>query len=153
MLKDDILLGAEESGGIGVKGHIPERDGVLNSLLFLEAIITAGKPPSELLRDLHREFGEFHFGRRDLHMPVSRGQELVANLAAQPPGSLNGEKVMDVQTMDGTKLIFDDESWLLFRQSGTEPMLRIYSEATSLEKMKGLLDAGVKISKAFSSPE
>jgi phosphomannomutase len=60
---------------------------------------------------------------------------------------------MDVQTMDGTKLIFDDESWLLFRQSGTEPMLRIYSEATSLEKMKGLLDAGVKISKAFSSPE
>src|SRR6185436_3376454 len=68
MLNDDILIGAEESGGIGVKGHIPERDGILNSLLFLEAVVTAGKTPSEMLRDLHREFGEFHFGRRDLQV-------------------------------------------------------------------------------------
>jgi phosphomannomutase len=148
MLKDDILLGAEESGGIGVKGHIPERDGVLNSLLFLEAIITAGKPASELLRDLHREFGEFHFGRRDLHMPVSQGQELVTKLAAHSPESLNGEKITNVQTMDGTKLIFDDESWLLFRQSGTEPMLRIYAEATSVDKMQRLLDAGTNLTKS-----
>src|SRR5262249_49764495 len=87
MLKEDILLGAEESGGIGVKGHIPERDGVLNSLLFLEAIISAGKPPSEMLADLHREFGEFHFGRRDLHVPVSQGQELVAQLSQNPPAN------------------------------------------------------------------
>ena len=143
MLKEDILLGAEESGGIGVKGHIPERDGVLNSLLFLEAIVTAGKPPSEMLADLHREFGEFHFGRRDLHLPVSRGQALVTRLSQNPPASFAGFKVTKVETMDGAKLIFDDESWLLFRQSGTEPMLRIYSEATSVEKMNTLLDAGV----------
>ena len=143
MLKEDILLGAEESGGIGVKGHIPERDGVLNSLLFLEAIITAGKPPSEMLADLHREFGEFHFGRRDLHMPVSRGQELVARLSRNPPANFAGFGVTKVETMDGAKLIFDDESWLLFRQSGTEPVLRIYSEATSVDKMNQLLDAGV----------
>jgi phosphomannomutase len=143
MLKEDILLGAEESGGIGVKGHIPERDGVLNSLLFLEAIITAGKPPSEMLADLHREFGEFHFGRRDLHMAVSRGQALVAQLSQNPPVSFAGFNVTKVETMDGAKLIFDDESWLLFRQAGTEPALRIYSEATSVEKMNKLLDAGV----------
>lgn len=145
MLKEDILLGAEESGGIGVKGHIPERDGVLNSLLFLEAIISAGKPPSEMLADLHREFGEFHFGRRDLHVPVSEGQELVARLSQNPPANFASFDVVDVVTMDGAKLIFGDESWLLFRQSGTEPVLRIYSEATSVDKMKQLLDAAQKL--------
>lgn len=144
MLKEDILLGAEESGGIGVKGHIPERDGVLNSLLFLEAIVSAGKPPSEMLADLHREFGEFHFGRRDLHMPVSRGQELVARLSEKPPASFASFDVTNVETTDGAKLNFADESWLLFRQSGTEPVLRIYSEATSVDKMQKLLAAGVE---------
>jgi phosphomannomutase len=143
MLKEDILIGAEESGGIGVKGHIPERDGILNSLLFLEAIITAGKPPSEMLADMHREFGEFRFGRRDLHMPVSRGQELVAKLSEKPPANIGDEEVVDVITLDGAKVLFKDESWLLFRQSGTEPVLRIYSEATSVEKRDALLDAGV----------
>lgn len=142
MLKEDILIGAEESGGIGVKGHIPERDGILNSLLFLEAIATAGKAPSAMLADMHREFGEFRFGRRDLHVPVSRGQELVARLAEQTPSDIAGYKVVGAQTLDGTKLLFDDESWLLFRQSGTEPVLRIYSEATSFEKRDALLNAG-----------
>ena len=88
MLNDDILIGAEESGGIGVKGHIPERDGILNSLLFLEAIVTAGKPPSEMLQDLHREFGEFHFGRRDLHVETSVGQKLIERLAKAAPQNL-----------------------------------------------------------------
>jgi len=143
MLKDDILIGAEESGGIGVKGHIPERDGILNSLLFLEAIVSAGKPPSQMLADLHREFGEFRFGRRDLHMPVSRGQALVAKLSEQPPSKIGEYEVVDVVTLDGAKVLFADESWLLFRQSGTEPVLRIYSEATSFEKRDALLDAGV----------
>ena len=143
MLKEDILIGAEESGGIGVKGHIPERDGILNSLLFLEAIVSAGKPPSEMLADMHREFGEFRFGRRDLHMPVSRGQELVAKLSEKPPAKIGDDDVVDVVTLDGAKVLFKDESWLLFRQSGTEPVLRIYSEATSFEKRDALLDAGV----------
>jgi phosphomannomutase len=147
MLKDDILLGAEESGGIGVKGHIPERDGVLNSLLFLEAIVSAGKPPSEMLADLHREFGEFHFGRRDLHMPVNRGQELVTRMSQNAPDNFASFPVTQVETMDGAKLILDDESWLLFRQSGTEPVLRLYSEATSIEKMNKLLDAAQELVK------
>jgi phosphomannomutase len=145
MLKDDVLIGAEESGGIGVKGHIPERDGILNSLLFLEAIVMAGKPPAAMLADLHKEFGEFRFGRRDLHVPVSRGQELVARLAENPPAEFEGHKVVDAITVDGTKLLFEDESWLLFRQSGTEPVLRIYSEATSVEKMNSLLAAGSQL--------
>ena len=145
MLKDDILIGAEESGGIGVKGHIPERDGILNSLLFLEAIITAGKSPSEMLRDLHREFGEFHFGRRDLRVDPAVGQELIERLTRATPPELANYKVTGVETTDGTKLIFDDESWLLFRQSGTEPMLRIYSEATTAAKSQALLAAGERL--------
>ncbi|HXD31782.1 MAG TPA: phosphoglucomutase/phosphomannomutase family protein [Pyrinomonadaceae bacterium] len=150
MLNEDILIGAEESGGIGVKGHIPERDGILNSLLFLEAVITAGKPPSEMLRELHKEFGEFHFGRRDLQVDVSRGQELVNRLAQTPPSMFGGDEVAAVQTLDGTKLEFSDESWLLFRQSGTEPVLRVYSEATSVQKMNSLLDEGVALAATVS---
>jgi phosphomannomutase len=142
MLKDDILIGAEESGGIGVKGHIPERDGILNSLLFLEAIITAGKPPSEMLQDLHREFGEFHFGRKDLHVETMVGRQLIERLTKETPRQLAGYEVVGVETTDGTKLNFGDDSWLLFRQSGTEPVLRIYAEATSTHKCAALLTAG-----------
>ena len=149
MRGQDIPIAAEESGGIDVKGHIPERDGILNSLLFLEAIITAAKLPSLMLRDLHNEFGEFHFGRRDQHMEVASGKELVAKLAVNPPGKFGGYEVTRVNTMDGTKLEFNDESCLLFRQSDTEPALRIYSEATSVAKMNALLDEGARLA---SSP-
>jgi phosphomannomutase len=147
MLKDDILIGAEESGGIGVKGHIPERDGILNSLLFLEAIITAGKPPSEMLHELHREFGEFHFGRKDLHVESWAGLRLLEMLRKATPKTVAGYSVVGVETMDGTKLLFDDESWLLFRQSGTEPVLRIYSEAISVTKVNALLAAGEELAR------
>jgi phosphomannomutase len=144
MLREDILIGAEESGGIGVKGHIPERDGVLNSLLLLEAVVAAGKSPSAMVKEMHREFGEFYFGRRDLHCEVGRGQDLVMRLASRPPGEVAGHAVQGVENLDGTKLLFEDESWLLFRQSGTEPALRVYSEATSKAKVEALLNEGEK---------
>ena len=149
MLRDDILIGAEESGGIGVRGHIPERDGILNSLLFLEAVVASGKTPSALVREMHREFGEFYFGRRDLHTEVARGQTLVESLASKPPAQAGPHPVELVETLDGTKLVFGDESWLLFRQSGTEPVLRVYSEATSLEKMNALLEEGCRLADNF----
>ncbi|HEX8502140.1 MAG TPA: phosphoglucomutase/phosphomannomutase family protein [Pyrinomonadaceae bacterium] len=149
MLREDILIGAEESGGIGVRGHLPERDGILNSLLFLEAVAAAGRPPAEMVREMHREFGEFYFGRRDLHTEVARGRALVESLATRPPASCGGEPVESVETMDGTKLVFGDESWLLFRQSGTEPVLRVYSEATSAAKVHALLDEGCRLADAF----
>ena len=145
MLKDDILIGAEESGGIGVKDHIPERDGILNSLLFLEAIITAGKTPTEMLRELHNEFGEFHFGRTDLHVEMETGALLLEKLKHSPPSTFAGLKVVDIASTDGTKLLFEDDSWILFRQSGTEPMLRIYAEATGVPKMQALLEAGEEL--------
>ena len=141
MLKDDILLGAEESGGIGVSGPFPERDGILNSLLFSKRSWPL-EAASEMLRELHREFGEFHFGRKDLHLDIERGRELLEKLAAASPQKVAGYRVASVETLDGTKLLFEDESWLLFRQSGTEPVLRIYSEATSVAKTTALLSAG-----------
>jgi phosphomannomutase len=97
---------------------------------------------------MHREFGEFYYGRRDIHIEVARGLSLVAQLAQSPPAELAGHAVQGVATMDGTKLSFDDESWLLFRQSGTEPMLRIYCEATSVAKMRALLNAGCSTAEA-----
>jgi phosphomannomutase len=140
---NDFLVGGEESGGIGVRGHIPERDGVFNSLMLLEAVLAAGKPPSEIVRDIWREFGEFHFERRDLHVPIESGLKLVQSLRENTPDSFAGYKVVSVATLDGTKLIFEDESWILFRQSGTEPVLRVYCEATSIEKMTKMMDEGV----------
>ena len=148
MLGENILLGAEESGGIGVQGHIPERDGILNCLLLLEAVVAAGQPPSLMVKEMHREFGEFHFRRRDMHLEVARGIERVAWLAANPPAMVAGFQTQGVETLDGTKLLFDDESWLLFRQSGTEPVLRIYSEATSVEKANALLDEAERLANA-----
>jgi phosphomannomutase len=143
--KNDLLIGGEESGGIGVRGHIPERDGILNSLLLLEAVIESGRKPSELVRVIWREFGEFHFERRDLYVPIEAGQRLVSELAARAPSEFAGHKVARVATLDGTKLIFGDDSWILFRQSGTEPVLRVYCEATSLPRMKTLIDEGERL--------
>lgn len=139
---NDFLVGGEESGGIGVRGHIPERDGLFNCLLLLEAVLAWGKKPSEIVREIWNEFGEFHFERRDLHLDISSGLSLVSEMKTNPPDSFSGCKVVAVETLDGAKLVLDDESWILFRQSGTEPVLRIYCEATSPAKMKTLMDAG-----------
>jgi phosphomannomutase len=142
---NDFLIGGEESGGIGVRGHIPERDGIFNCLLLLEAVLAMGRKPSEIVQDIWKEFGEFHFERRDLHVPIEVGQKLVDDLRHNTPDNFAGHKVVNVATLDGTKLIFDDESWILFRQSGTEPVLRIYCEATSIEKMTEMMDEGERL--------
>ncbi|MBL8206877.1 MAG: phosphoglucomutase/phosphomannomutase family protein [Blastocatellia bacterium] len=142
---NDFLIGGEESGGIGTSIHIPERDGVFNCLLLLEAVLQFGLKPSELVRAIWNEFGEFHFERRDLHVPIAKGQQLVEMMRDHTPSDLAGYKVDKVATLDGSKLIFEDESWILFRQSGTEPILRVYCEATSIEKMTQLIDEGERL--------
>jgi phosphomannomutase len=142
---NDFLIGGEESGGIGTRIHIPERDGIFNCLLLLEAVIESGKKPSELVRAIWQEFGEFHFERRDLHVPIEKGQQLIEEMQTRTPAEFAGYKVENVATLDGAKLIFADESWILFRQSGTEPILRVYCEATSIEKMKRLIDEGARV--------
>lgn len=142
MLRDDILIGGEESGGVGIKNHIPERDGILVNLLMLEAVAESGLSLNEMVRAVWKEFGEFHFQRRDLHVPLDFGKSLVQRLRETPPDQFAGLAVDRVDALDGTKLIFKDESWILFRQSGTEPLLRVYCEAGSREQVDKLMAQG-----------
>ncbi|HHN94284.1 MAG TPA: phosphoglucomutase/phosphomannomutase family protein, partial [Anaerolineae bacterium] len=123
MLNDDVLIGGEESGGISIKGHIPEGDGVLMGLLLLEIVSAAGVGLNELVDDLQAEVGPARYARRDvpLRRPVSKA-EMVARLTEQSPSSLGGEEVVEVKTTDGVKYILADDSWLLIRPSGTEPV-------------------------------
>jgi phosphomannomutase len=94
---------------------------------------------------LWTEFGEFHFERRDLHVPIADGEKLVAQMKVNTPARFAGFEVDHVETLDGTKLVFGDDSWILFRQSGTEPLLRVYCEAVSMEKMKAMIDEGERL--------
>jgi len=142
MLQEDILIGGEESGGIGIKNHIPERDGILCSLLLLEAFAHSGKSLRQGIESLWKEFGEFHFRRRDLHVPLEFGKNLVQNLRDNPPTRYSGLDLQRVDSLDGTKLIFRDDSWILFRQSGTEPLLRIYCEAASPSQVQQMMTQG-----------
>jgi phosphomannomutase len=145
MLEHDILIGGEESGGIGVKNHIPERDGVLLSLLILEAMAYRGKRLEELIDEIMAEFGDHEYNRVDLHPDVSKWDGIVANLKDFQPKSFADKAVKTVSKIDGTKIIFEDESWILLRPSGTEPVVRVYAEASSRERVMQLLDAGTKI--------
>ena len=142
MLQEDILIGGEESGGVGIKNHIPERDGILISLLLLEAFAHSGRSLRQGIQELWKEFGEFHFRRRDLHVPLEFGKNLVERLRDNPPTRYAGLALQRVDSLDGTKLVFTDESWILFRQSGTEPLLRVYCEAGSLDQVQRMMKEG-----------
>ena len=143
MMNEDILMGGEESGGMSIKGHIPEGDGILMGLLLLEVMANYRAPLSEIISDLQQEFGPTHYARNDVRL-IKRiaKSEMVKKLADSAPATLNGETVERVSTFDGAKFYLSDASWLLIRPSGTEPVLRIYAEATTPEAVDALLKAG-----------
>lgn len=143
MLNGDVLIGGEESGGISIKGHIPEGDGILMGLLLLEIMADAGVPLAEIVEDLQRTFGPTVYKRTDYYLkaPVNK-KELVRRLAESAPATLGGQTVREVKTFDGIKYVLDDDSWLLIRPSGTEPVLRVYSEGTSEALVDALLKEG-----------
>ncbi len=143
MLKEDVLIGGEESGGIGVQGYIPERDGPLMSLLLLETMATRKKRLEEQIAELMAEFGPHEYQRVDLHPEPSKMPAVVQSLKEDNPTEIAGKAVTNIDRMDGTKFEFADESWLLLRASGTEPVVRVYAEASSPEKVQGLIDAGL----------
>ena len=147
MLERDILIGGEESGGIGIKGHIPERDAVLAALLLLEAIAAQGKPLKAILDGIMDEFGYYFYDRIDLHLEEQKKIKVIESLKNSPPKIFAGRSIANVKTLDGIKLIADDGSWILFRASGTEPLLRIYCEATSRELAKKMLFDGEDLTK------
>jgi len=140
-LKGGVLIGGEESGGIGVAGHIPERDGVLNALLLLESVAKTGKSLAEQFAEIEAEVGFRHaFDRLDLRLETNE-QKDAAMARAQEPAPLAGRPVTGVETLDGVKWHLGEDAWVLFRPSGTEPVLRIYAEAKSREAVAALLKA------------
>lgn len=148
MLERDILVGGEESGGIGIKNHIPEKDAILNALLLLEAMSYKNKGIGPVLEDLMREYGFFYFHRTDLHISNNEEMEsIITRLLNSPPDKIIDLKISDVRTLDGVKYILNDDSWILFRPSGTEPVLRVYVEARSHELAGKILKNGEELIK------
>jgi phosphoglucomutase len=143
ILADKIALGGEESAGMSMHRHVPEKDGVLACLLVAEMVASTGKKITELIDDAYREFGFFYSKRIDLKLTQQLKDSLAAKLA-NPPAEVDGLKVREVNKVDGVKLIFNDSTWLLFRLSGTEPVARLYAEACSPKELKSLIDAGRK---------
>ena len=148
MLQDDVLIGGEESGGISFKGHIPEGDGILMGLLLTEMVAESGVPLDEMVADLLAEVGPAHYKRVDLRLarPIVK-EQMVNQLAEDAPSSIGGVDISSVNTMDGVKYLLADDSWLLIRPSGTEPVLRVYAEARELEQVSRLLEFGQSVAK------
>jgi alpha-D-glucose phosphate-specific phosphoglucomutase len=146
MLNDDVLIGGEESGGLSIRGHIPEGDGVLMGLLLLEIIAAGAAPLHKLVDGLQADVGPAHYARRDipLRTPAAK-RRMVERLVSDAPDSLGGEPVVDVDTLDGVKYVLGDDSWLLIRPSGTEPVLRVYAEARDPAMVETLLIYGEQV--------
>lgn len=143
MLTRNILMGGEESGGIGITRHMPERDGIFNALLLAEMCNVYNKPLSKLIDDLMDFIGYHTFKRVDLH--IHSRDRLQKFLSDYRPVKISGIKVKNTDTRDGQKFILEDSSWLMFRLSGTEPVLRIYCESDSEEKVQTLIETGRKM--------
>jgi len=143
MLKGDVLIGGEESGGISFKGHIPEGDGILMGLLIIEIVAKNRATLHELAERLSAEVGPAFYERRDIRLarPIDRAQ-MDRHLTDEAPASIGGEGVTEVRALDGVKYILADDSWLLIRPSGTEPLLRLYAEGRSPKMVKSLLNYG-----------
>ncbi len=149
MINDNILLGGEESGGISIKGHIPEGDGILMGLLLMEIVAEANVPMSELIDDLQRQVGPTCYKRDDIRLKnfVAKS-EMVNRLLDRTPEKIAGERVVKVDSYDGVKYHLADDGWLLIRPSGTEPVLRVYAEAGDEAAVDELLRTGRELSGA-----
>ena len=145
MLKGDVLLGAEESGGIGFPGHIPERDGIAAGLMLLEMLAVERVSLNKLVTNLEKQFGPHRYGRIDTHFPLEKRGALMEFLKTNPPDKLLRSPLAEVKSFDGVKFIAQDGSWLMLRGSGTEPILRIYAEARSEAGAQKLLRLGVAL--------
>jgi phosphomannomutase len=147
MIKGNVLLGAEESGGIGFPGHIPERDGIAAGLFLLEMLAMERVSVNKLVAGLEKQFGAHRYGRIDTHFPLEKRAALMEFLKNNPPAKLLRSPVCDVKSYDGVKFISNDTSWLMLRGSGTEPILRIYAEGRSDADVQKLLKLGVQLTK------
>jgi alpha-D-glucose phosphate-specific phosphoglucomutase len=139
---DEIVIGGEESAGLSLRGHVPDKDGVLACLLVAEMMAVEGKTLGQLLTDLYSRVGEFHTARTNLRLSAELAEKIGDKLAS-PPDQLDGKAVKELITTDGVKMVLEDGSWALFRKSGTEPVVRVYSEAGSKQELDSLTAAAV----------
>jgi phosphomannomutase len=151
MLKDDILIGGEESGGISFRGHIPEGDGILMGLLLVEIVASSKGSLFELTENLLERVGPAYYRRHDLRLsrPVSKSL-ITRYLVEDAPAEIGGEKLSTVQDTDGVKYLLEDDSWLLIRPSGTEPVLRVYAEGRSTEVVSALMNYGEAVAASLT---
>jgi alpha-D-glucose phosphate-specific phosphoglucomutase len=145
MMEKDAIIGGEESGGYGFRGHTPERDGILAGIYFLDFMLKTGKTPSQLLDYLYSKVGPHYYQRRDFTFPANQRQAITKGVSDNLPQSIDGVKVTKINTSDGFHLTLADTNWLLIRFSGTEPVLRIYAESDSQARVERLLELGRKL--------
>jgi alpha-D-glucose phosphate-specific phosphoglucomutase len=145
MLAKNALVGGEESGGYGFRGHVPERDAILSGLYFLDLMAKTGKTPSQLLDYLYSRVGPHHYSRLDIEFAEGQREQIINRVRDSSPKTLGGVKVANKDTLDGFRFTLADSSWLLIRFSGTEPLLRIYSESSSQQRVEKLLELGREI--------
>lgn len=149
MMQEDVLIGGEESGGISFKGHIPEGDGPIMGLLLVEMLAESGKSLGEMIDDLLNDVGPALYERADLRLnhPVAKA-EMTEFLTKRAPKEIGGQAVSEMSQRDGVKYIMADDSWLLIRPSGTEPVLRVYAEGRTQEMVKALLGYGKTVAES-----
>jgi alpha-D-glucose phosphate-specific phosphoglucomutase len=142
MMTENALIGGEESGGFGFRGHAPERDGILAALYFLDLMVKTGKKPSQLVDYLFSKVGPHYFDRVDIEFPQQERQTIIERITQNPPRDIAGVKVVRFDTFDGFRFILADNTWLLIRFSGTEPLLRVYAESNTPARVEKLLKLG-----------
>jgi phosphomannomutase len=142
MRAEDALIGGEESGGFGFRGHLPERDGILAGLLFLDFMISKQKTPSQLLDYLFSKVGPHYYDRKDVDFPASERETIIDRLSKMGPTDIVSTTVERIDTSDGFRFLMEDGSWLLIRFSGTEPIMRVYSESDSPDRVQRFIAAG-----------
>lgn len=141
MINEDVLVGGEESGGLAVKGHIPERDGVWMGLIIFEFMAKTGKTLKELIQELYEKVGSFSFDRDDLHIKEEQKQAVIAKCKNAPYEVFGNYKVQNIETIDGFKFFLSDNEWVMIRPSGTEPVLRVYAQAPTPKDVRSILDS------------
>ena len=141
MIREDVLVGGEESGGIAIKGHIPERDGIWMGLVLWEFMAKSGKTLDQLIQEVYDIVGPFAFGRNDLHLDEALKISIIENCKAGKYTQFGDFEIQRVETIDGFKYFVGEDDWIMIRPSGTEPVLRVYAEAGTAEKAEALLTA------------
>jgi phosphomannomutase len=140
MTKEDVLVGGEESGGLAIKGHIPERDGIWIALVIMEFMAKTGKTLKELIKDIYDKVGAFKFDRDDLHITEKLKREIIEKCAKGEIKKIGDWDVLNTETLDGYKFLMEDEQWVMIRPSGTEPVLRVYAQSKDNDSVRKLLD-------------